>query len=204
MRSKSFTYFLIGLLLLISFSFVSCASRSVTRLAADTQVDLSGRWNDSDSQQVAQAMIDDVLRRPWLEDFRAQEGRKPVLIVGTIRNRSSEHIDASTFSKDIERELINSGRVSFVASRNERDEVRDERLDQQTEADPETIKRLGKETGADFFLSGLITSQTDAVEGKRVVLYKVDLELINIESNEKVWIGSKQIKKYVEQSKVRF
>jgi len=33
------------------------------------------------------------------------------------------------------------------------------------------------------------------------VLYKVTLELINIETNEKVWIGTKEIKKLIEQRK---
>lgn len=183
----------------------SCTTtRTVDRVAADTQIDLSGRWNDSDSRSVAQAMIEDVMRRPWLKEFQSEQDRRPVIMIGTIRNRSTEHIDALTFTKDIERELINSGTVRFVASKQERDEVREERMDQQMESDPATIKRLGKEVGADFFLQGVINSQTDAVAGKKVVLYTVDLELVNIETNEKVWIGSKQIKKYIEQSKFRF
>lgn len=198
---KVATVLFVSCIMVLSFS--SCATKSVERVSADTQIDLSGRWNDTDSQSVAQAMIEDVLRRPWLNEFTAGQERKPVVMVGTIRNRSTEHIDALMFTKDIERELINSGLVKFVASKQEREEVREERMDQQMEADPETIKRLGKETGADFFLQGTINSQTDAVEGKKVVLYKVDLELVNIESNEKAWIGSKQIKKYIEQSRVR-
>jgi len=183
---------------------VSCGTtRSVSRVSADTQIDLSGRWNDTDSQMTAQAMVDDSLRRPWLADFSTKNKKKPVVIVGAIRNRSEDHIDASVFSKDIERELINSGKVTFVANAQEREGIRSERMDQQMEADPATIKRLGKETGADFFLQGIITSTADAVEGQKVILYKVDLELINIESNEKVWIGSKSIKKFIEQSKYR-
>ncbi len=179
----------------------SCASTSVSRLDPAKTVDLSGRWNDSDSQFVARAMIDDVLGRPWLSDFRDENKRKPVVIIGVIRNRSEEHIDAETFTKDIERELTNSNRVTFVANAEEREAVRSERFDQQAQANPETIKRLRQETGADFYLRGVITSTTDAVEGKRVVAYKVDLELIHIETNEKAWIGSKEIKKLITQSK---
>jgi len=184
----------------------SCMSpaRSVQRTAADTQTDLSGRWNDTDSRLVAEEMVRDVMGRPWLNDFRSSEGRKPVLIVGRIRNLSSEHIDTSPFVKDIERELINSGQVTFVASDSEREGVRDERMDQQVEASDESIKRLGEETGADFMLIGAITSQVDAVEGQQAVLYQVDMELINIETNEKVWLGSKKIKKVIEQSRARW
>ena len=181
--------------------FSGCASTSVTRTSTDEVIDLSGHWNDTDSRLTAEEMISDVLSRPWLDDFKAAGGEKPVLIVGTIRNKSSEHIETATFVKDIERELINSGQVRFVASKEEREEVRDEKEDQQSNATEETMSALAAETGADFMLKGVITSITDAVEGKRVVTYKVDMELIRLESNEKVWIGSNEVKKFIKQSK---
>ncbi len=200
--NHSFKFALVTFAAVLAFS--SCASgpsRTVTRVASDTQIDLSGRWNDTDAQQVAQAMIGDVLSRPWLSDFNMAEGRKPVVIVGEIRNRSDEHIETLVFTKSLERELINSGKVRFVASATEREGVRSEKMDQQMEASEATMKRLGQETGADFYLGGVITSVTDAVDGQRVVFYKTNLELINIETNEKVWIGDKQIKKVIEQAK---
>jgi penicillin-binding protein activator len=193
----------LSLSILILASCESGPSRTVTRVSADTQVDLSGRWNDTDAQQVAQAMIADIVARPWLSDFTGENQRKPVLIVGQVRNRSSEHIETLVFTKSLERELINSGKVKFVASSDERTGVQAELMNQQSEASPETMKRLGQETGADFYLGGVITSVTDAVEGKKVVFYKVNLELINVETSEKVWIGDKQIKKVVGQSKYK-
>jgi hypothetical protein len=102
---------------------------------------------------------------------------------------------------DFERELINSGQVKFVASRMQRDEVRDERMDQQTYASEETAKRMAQETGADFMLQGSIKSINDRIEGEEIRFYQTDLELINIESNEKVWIGNNKIKKSISQSK---
>ena len=105
-------------LLLSALVLASCASgpsRTVTRVSADTQIDLSGRWNDTDAQQVANAMISDVLTRPWLGDFTGENKRKPVVIVGEVKNRSSEHIETLVFTKSLERELINSGKVKFVA-----------------------------------------------------------------------------------------
>jgi penicillin-binding protein activator len=191
--------------LIVAGLLVSCGStRTVSRVSSDTAVDLSGRWNDTDAQMTAEAMVTDVMKRPWLSDFNKAGKKKPVVIVGAIRNRSDEHIDTDMFTKSIERELINSGKVSFVASDKEREALRKERQDQQTESNPDTIKRLGQETGADFMMQGIITSTTDKIEGKKAVFYKIDLELIAIETNEKVWIGTKQIKKVIEQSKAKF
>ena len=190
-----------AVVLLTVLVLASCASTQVKRTESDEVIDLSGRWNDTDSRLVAEEMVSDSLSRAWLSDYTAAKGSKPVLIVGTIRNKSSEHIETGVFVKDIERELINSGKVKFVASKIERDEIREERKDQQTFATMETVKDLVAETGADFMMIGQITSVTDAVDGKKVVLYQVDMEIINLESNEKVWIGSKEVKKFIKKSK---
>lgn len=195
----------VGMFIILSM-LLGCASttRTVTRVAADEVSDQSGNWNDTDSRLVAEQMIRDLMYRPWLQDFVMEQDRKPVLVVGTIRNLSSEHIQADIFIKDIERELINSGKVKFVASKKERYEIRDERMEQQSYASDETAKRLAAESGADFMLQGGIKSNTDASGGKAVKFYQVDLELINVESNEKVWIGTKEIKKYVKKNKVKW
>ncbi len=179
-------------------------SRTVQRTAADEQIDLSGRWNDTDARLVAEEMIDDVLARPWLDRFASSSGRPPVVIVGEVRNLSSEHIDTTPFIRDIERELINSGMVRFVAGDRVREQLRAERMDQQTQAREDTVSRLGAETGADFMLSGTISSTVDAIEGARAVAYSVNMDLINIESAEIVWIGNKEIKKLIEQSRTRW
>ncbi len=149
-------------------------------------------------------MVSDVLRRPWLNQFKSDNGRKPVVIVGGLRNLSSEHIEMGTFVKDIERELINSGLVKFVATSGERSDIRNERMDQQSYASEATAKRLAAETGADFMLKGGIKTVIDAVSGQQVKYYQTDLELISVESNEKVWIGTKKIKKVVKQSRLKW
>ena len=180
------------------------SSRKVYRIDPETQTDLSGKWNDTDSRLVAEEMVSDCLSRVWLTNWVASAGEKPIVTVGTIRNRSSEHIDTETFTTDFERELINSGQVRFVASPHQREEIRDERLDQQEWASLETVKRIRNETGADFILVGGIKSITDEIEGTRVVFYQTDFEMINVESMEKVWIGSKEIKKEISKKKTQW
>jgi len=195
-------------ILIASFSFmlIGCAgsTRKVSRVAVDQSADLSGRWNDTDSRMTAETMVRDVLSKPWLSDFKEENGRKPVVVVGTISNRSSEHIETRMLVKDIERELVNSGQITFVASDKQRQEVRQERMDQQSYSSIESAKELANEVGADFMLQGIITSVTDSYEGEKVIYYQIDMELINVESNEKVWIGNKKIKKFVEQSKYKW
>ena len=191
---------MLSILALATLVALTGCKTKVERVAADETIDLSGRWNDSDSQRVSAEMIGDLAGRSWIEEYTAKNGKKPVVIVGTVRNKSSEHIETETFTKDLERELINSGRLKFVANSVERGELRQERTEQQTWSREETQKRLAAETGADFMLQGSIKSIEDK-EGKRsVMFYQVDLEMIHLETNEKVWIGSKKNKKYIKKS----
>ncbi len=186
------------LIMLAAVLLAGCgSSRKVTRMEPNTVTDLSGRWNDTDARLVAEEMVTDCLARPWTADFAAAKAKKPVVTVGTIRNMSDEHIDTETFTTDFERELINANRVRFVASRDQRSEIRQERADQQEWASDETVKQMAREIGADFLMMGSIKTIIDQLEGTRVVYYQTDLEMINVETNEKVWIGTKKIKKEI-------
>ncbi|MFZ1682825.1 MAG: penicillin-binding protein activator LpoB [Candidatus Zixiibacteriota bacterium] len=180
------------------------SSRQITRLDPNQTTDLSGAWNDTDARLVAEEMVKDAIARPWLADFNRTAGKKPVVTVGTIRNMTSEHINTETFSTDFERELINSGQVRFVASKEDRSELRDERQEQQEFASPETVKKLRNETGADFVLLGSVKDIVDEVAGTKTVFYQTDFQLINVETMEKVWIGTKKIKKGISQGSTKW
>ncbi len=193
----------VGLLAAILFLSACASGPRVTRTASDEVIDLSGFWNDTDSRMVSEEMIGDSLDRAWIDDWRGATGEKPTVIVGSVRNRSSEHINTHTFSKDLERAFVNSGRIRVVAASDERGGLRDERLDQLRNSTIDTAKSMGKELGADFMLIGSIDTIIDAAGGTNLRFYQVDLELVNLESNEKVWIGQKKIKKLVERSRYK-
>ncbi len=183
---------------------LSACSPTVTRVESDTVTDLSGNWNDTDSRLVADEMVQDALSRPWLTRFKREYGKSPTVIVGKIQNLSHEHINTRTFVADIERALINSGDVDFVASSQEREEVRDERKDQDLHAKEETRKAMGQEIGADFMMKGSINTIVDAIEGEQARFYQTDLTLIDLETNRKVWVGQKKIKKTIEKGGIRW
>jgi uncharacterized protein (TIGR02722 family) len=189
-------------LLMLTLVLAGCGKK-VTRVSANSTTDLSGRWNDTDSRLVAEEMLRDCLSAGWYNVY-ASQNETPTVIVGSIRNKSHEHIDAETFTKDIERALTNSGKVDFVASKGERDQLRDERADQANNASVESRKKSGEERGAELMLIGSINSIVDQEGSKSVIFYQINLELVNIETGRKQWIGDKKIKKYVSKNAVKF
>ncbi len=193
------------LLVVLSIIVLSaCGTTKVQRMDSSETIDLSGAWNDSDSQMTAQTMVSDVLNRPWINRHVSQKGKPPTVIVGNINNLSHEHINTNTFVSDIERELINSGLVEFVASANQRGEIREERKDQDLNATEATRNAAGQEIGADYMLTGQINTIIDVNDSTQVRYYQVDLTLISLADNRKVWVGQEKIKKLVENSKLRY
>lgn len=192
--------------LLFGLLFTGCRpSNEVTRMSPNQTTDLSGRWNDTDARLVSEEMISDALTNPWLNQYSRSHQNQPTVIVGTVRNESMEHIDTEVFTKEMERAFVNSGSVNIVASSEERAEIRQERLEQQEYASFETTKAMAKELGADFMLIGNINSIVDETVDRRTlaVFYTVNLELVNVETNQKVWIGNKKIKKLIERKNYR-
>jgi len=181
---------------ILAFGMQSCF-RTVTRVDPDKEIDISGRWNDVDSKLTAETMIEQSLGEIWLKNHMMQKKEKPVVIVGFIKNKSHEHIDAETFIKDIERTFIQTQKVRLVQGGDKREEIRGERADQQTNSSVSTMKKWGLEIGADYMMQGSINSLVDALDRKKVVTYQINLELTNMETNEIVWIGDKKIKKYI-------
>jgi uncharacterized protein (TIGR02722 family) len=192
-------------LLALSLWLAGCgAEAKVTRVDPGVVTDLSGRWNDTDSRQVAEEMVKQALSYPWLDNFVKSKNRQPVVIVGTILNRSHEHINVQTFVQDLARELTNSQKVTFVAGKGEREEIREERREQAVHAREDTQKAPGKELGADYMMKGSISTILDETDGVKAVFYQVDLEMIDLESNVKSWFGQKKIKKVIERKRTLF
>lgn len=190
----------------MSLCFVACSSgggKSVSRIDANSTTDLSGKWNDTDSRLVADEMITSCLSSGKVAKEIAALGKTPTVVIGKVKNKSHEHISVETFTKDMERALINSGEVDFVANAKERDELRQEVMDQRGNATEETAKELGMETGADWMLTGTINTIIDQEGGKSVIFYQVDLELTDLQSHKKLWIGDKKIKKFISKDSVK-
>jgi penicillin-binding protein activator len=189
--------FVMGSILLLAVLISGC-SRKVTRIDPSEQIDLSGRWNNTDSRLVAEEMTQSILNDKWLREHLEQNtNKKPVVIVGFVANKSHEHIDAETYVKDVEQSFLKSSKVRLVQGGKKREELRAEKADQQSNASASTMKKFGLENGADYILQGNINSIVDSQKRNKVVYYQVNLELTNIQSNEVVWIGDKKIAKHV-------
>jgi len=188
---------LLGIAVLSTLTLGSCAKRTVTRVAPDKVIDLSGRWNETDARLASETLINQALGGNWLGNFTNEKQKKPVVIVGMVRNNSHEHMDTEIFTKDMERAFIKNSMIRLVSAGEKRTELRGERADQQDFSSAETMKKFGREVGADFMMQGTVKSIVDGYGKEKTAFWQIDLELTNIETNEIVWIGDYKGKKYI-------
>ena len=205
---KNPLFALVALVLALGMLSACTSAPRVTRVDTDARIDLSGRWNDTDARIVSNSLINDCLNAPsvaqFIQQFYAQNGRRPAALVGRFRNDSSEHIDTAIISRAMERAIVNSGMLYFVAGGDTREEIRNERTDQLLFASDETAAALANETGAILLLTGSINSIVDRAGNRTLRSYFVSAELTNIETNRRLWMGeNSEIRKEIVQPRRR-
>jgi uncharacterized protein (TIGR02722 family) len=169
----------------------------VERRDPNTVTDYDYRFDEDDARQVAHTMIADCLARPWIDLWMHENGgKRPLIVLGNVRNDTQDYINSNIFTDPIQKELLNSGRIRVKAEKDLRQEIRDERLDTKFN-DPATIKAVAKEVNADLMMVGNIKDQKErTADGRKVIsYYQVTLELINVETAEKIWIQNAEIEK---------
>ena len=197
---------------LILCVFISACSSTpkVTRVSADKQTDLTGRWNDSDVRYVCESLINSAINSPaidaFVRDFMAKNnGALPKVIVGSFRNVTSEHtVDTTIIANYMRVAIINSGKLAFVESGNVREEIREERFNQMFNASDATMAVQGHETGANFMLTGEVNSMEERLDNTTVRAYFVKATMTNIETNVILWEDfNSEIKKVIRQPRVK-
>ena len=153
---------------------------------------LDDRWNPNDMQLVAKKVVASL--ETWSDENPLDA--KPVIILETPRNRSSEHIDMEALYDHIKTALIQSGRFTFLdkAARPELAEEYD--YQQSGYVDPAEAKGPGRQKAAEFLLGGVITSNIQQVGKNKAAYYKATFELTDITTTEIVWTDHKEIVKH--------
>jgi uncharacterized protein (TIGR02722 family) len=181
-----------------SLSLAACVSSFEGEYADPGEKEIiDDRWNETDARKTAEILINSMVKKPWIATFKGEnKGQSPVVIIDDVENRTDEHIDIKALMESIRNELINSGQIRFVnASR--RDAILKEIKYQQDSGmvSGATQKKKGKQTGADFFLNGAISSKVNKMGGDKSVVYQTNLILTNLETAEIVWSENFQVKK---------
>ena len=169
----------------------------VTRVDQNQSLDISGRFNDVDSKEVAQTLAEQILQSNWLSEHYQHNQQSPLMMFGQINNLTHEHIDTQMLIEQLKQQLLQCGQILIVSSGSIREQLRQEKLEQYYYASSQTQQRIGQEQAAQVLLTGDIHSIVDLDYQQKIIYYKVGLQLTDIEQHTQRWIGHSEIKKWV-------
>jgi PBP1b-binding outer membrane lipoprotein LpoB len=162
---------------------------------------ITGRWNDTSVRTVCETLLKQALDYPAVDRYIKQfsqghKGELPSVIVGKFKNDSSEVMDTTIISSNMQSAIKRSGKLEFVASSDAREELRAERMDQQFNASEDTQSALGNETGANLMMTGSVKSIVEKAGAITTRSYFVHAYLTNIETGKVIWDGECNDLKY--------
>ena len=149
---------------------------------------LDDRFNENDMQLIAKKVVDSILKAPLNRP-------EPAIMLGKMRNRTTEHIDMVALSDKIKTALIQSGKVRFVDVTNRKDIATEYEYQQSGYVDPEQAKAPGKQTGSDLILTGTLSANVQEVGKDKLIYYKATFQLTDLVSSEIIWTDEKEIRK---------
>lgn len=200
---KSFFGQFFGVLFLGVF-VVGCGHREFTKGEYDDVEEarlLNDKFNESDAKLLIEDMITSMAEHPIFVDVKLP----PVVQVEGIRNKTSEHIDTKSLTDSLRTALIKSGRVRF-ANKEDRDTVNEEIDYQNTSGRVRQGSRTarGAAIGADYVLTGDLVSNVQEVGSRKLVYYKLNLNLTNLTTGLIDWADEKPIRKRFKKRSVGF
>ena len=175
----------------------SVLSGCATTQARETQLDrkaMSAALEPQDVRRTVEKMVDSMLAD---QDFIAEiGGKKPVLDVSGIQNRSTMHVDMASITASIRTKLLRSRKFRFMDRTTSADDLQfmnDQALNGLT--DQKKAVRAGRQSAAQMYLYGALTEMRDQTNGVTDRYFKFTLNLKDLSSGELVWTDEQEIRK---------
>lgn len=121
--------------------------------------------------------------RFWAGEVRAANP-PPLIAIWPIQNNTSYHIDDQllTLLSSIETTLVNSGDVRVVNRQRQSELAREVGVQQGASFDPDTARRIGRQMGIQYFVTGKVTSVEEKIQSTRRVQYMLFIQVLEIET----------------------
>ncbi|HET8860585.1 hypothetical protein [Marivirga sp.] len=155
-------------LFLISVFIVSCSTQKVLKTDTQQDIDLSGRWNQTDAEIASSDLFNSLLASSWLKGYQAQNGLKPKIEILNFKSNFEDGGD--------------DARMFFISYMKENSAF-------------ELIERKGRKV-SDFQLSGNILAEEFLTENQNYIDYTFKTQIREL-SGEIMWEETTVVKKYI-------
>ena len=177
-------------LVTIVTALVGCGGTKAVRGGAGTdnpaldEAALSVKLDRADIEYLVSQNINALSRSKVWNNTIERAPEPPVVAIWAIQNATSQHIDdqMGTLLSSIETYMVNSGDVRVVSRERQQKLVNELRLRQSDIYDPQTMGNFGRQLGAQYFVTGKVTSVEERLEKTRRVQYSLALQVLEVET----------------------
>jgi uncharacterized protein (TIGR02722 family) len=163
---------------------------------------LSDRFNENDLQLIAKKMAESLAHSPRFAQAQADAQRLPIVLVGKLKNSTSEHIDMRSLGDKIQTALAQTGKFALVDQQARFDLAEEYEYQQSGYVNPNEAKAPGQQVSVDFIITGDLASIIQEVGNDKLVYYKMTAKLNNVRTGLIEWTDEKQIRKKFEKRTV--
>ncbi|WP_224365323.1 penicillin-binding protein activator LpoB [Hyalangium versicolor] len=161
---------------------------------------LSDQFNENDLQLIAKKMAESLASSPRFA--QVDPNRLPIVLVGKLKNSTSEHIDMRSLGDKIQTALAQTGRFALVDQQARWDIAEEYEYQQSGYVNPNEAKAPGQQVSVDFIMTGDLASIIQEVGRDKLVYYKMTAKLNNVRTGLIEWTDEKQIRKKFEKRSV--
>ncbi len=187
LKSKSVIYFSVFILFV---SFYGCSSSATSK--TDSKIG-NKNWSITDSEFITDSLVTKILHSKKIKEFDGKQ--KPIIIVGKIENLSTEKIDVGLLEKNIERSLLNSGKVTFITSKEKREITRNNRKTRNYFNSKKEFGKYLKPLKSDLFIDGKFELTIDSLNNFVSKKYQLSIMIFDAKNYVPIFSESIQISK---------
>ena len=155
---------------------------------------VSTEFGSSDLQQIAESMVDSLCTFPPLVELTT--GRRPVVSVDKVKNKTMQHIDTESITDSIRAKLIRSGKFRFIDRTTDTQTVEELKIQQDSGlVDKKNAVQTGQQFGAEFLLTANVSEITQRSGAITDTYFKFTMSLKNLKTGILEWSDEKEIRK---------
>ncbi len=175
-------------------------------VATETQLDrkaMTAALEPQDVRRTVEKMVDSMLAD---QEFIAEVGgKRPVLDITGVKNRTTMHIDMKSITSSIRTKLLRSRRFRFMdrsTSATDLEFMNDQSLNGLTDQSKAVVP--GQQSAAQMYLYGELSEMRQYVNGVTDRYFKFNLNLKDLRTGELVWSDEQEIRKQQEKRVMGF
>ena len=186
----------IGLTVLTGLFLVAACSGGPTYVRGSDKPDLdeyamSTGLDKKDLEKLFDDNVKSLMQSGAMNRWKdaSREGNEPTVAIFPVKNETSEHIDSQldALLSKFETSLVNSGYVTVISHERQRQLVTELKLQQSAAFDPDKAAQLGRQLGAQYFVTGKVYDSAEKTGGERRVQYFLFMQAIDVETGAIRW-----------------